>query len=51
LEDDLRDLGITQEFTKLPGANEQITESAFIYNVANGLKENISQHLIKIFQE
>lgn len=32
----------------LPGAN---TKSAFIYNVANAFKENVSQHLIKPLQE
>ncbi|WP_047759827.1 MULTISPECIES: 30S ribosomal protein S6 [unclassified Wolbachia] len=48
LKDELRDFGITQDFTKLPEAN---TKSAFIYNIVNAFKENISQHLIKILQE
>ncbi|RDD33607.1 30S ribosomal protein S6 [Wolbachia endosymbiont of Cylisticus convexus] len=48
LKDELSDTGITQNLMNLPGAN---TKSAFIYNVVNAFKENISQHLIKILQE
>lgn len=51
LKDDLKDLGITQDFTKFPGGSEQITKSAFIHNAVNALKRNISEHLIKIFQD
>ncbi|WP_353273771.1 30S ribosomal protein S6 [Wolbachia endosymbiont (group A) of Ennomos erosarius] len=48
LKDDLKDLGITQDFTKFPGGS---TKSAFIHNTVNALKKNISEHLIKIFQD
>lgn len=51
LKDDLKDLGITQDFIKFLGGSEQITKSAFIYNAVNALKRNISEHLIKIFQD
>ncbi len=48
LKDDLKDLGITQDFTKFLGGS---TKSAFIHNAVNALKRNISEHLIKIFQD
>lgn len=48
LKNELSDTGIKQNFMDLPGAN---TKSAFIYNVVNAFKENISQHLIKPLQE
>ncbi|GFY65298.1 DNA polymerase III subunit alpha [Trichonephila inaurata madagascariensis] len=51
LKDDLKDLGITQDFIKFLGGSEQITKSAFIHNAVNALKRNISEHLIKIFQD
>ncbi|MGL9758352.1 MAG: 30S ribosomal protein S6 [Wolbachia sp.] len=51
LKDDLKDLWITQDFTKFPEGNEQITKSAFIHNAVNALKGNISEHIVKIFQD
>lgn len=48
LRNELSDTGIKLNFMDLPGAN---TKSAFIYNVVNAFKENISQHLIKSLQE
>jgi small subunit ribosomal protein S6 len=51
LKDNLEGLGIAQDFIKLPGDGKQIAKSAFIRNTINTLKENISEHLIKIFQE
>ncbi|GFU18018.1 DNA polymerase III subunit alpha [Nephila pilipes] len=48
LKDDLKDLGITQDFIKFLGGS---TKSAFIHNAVNALKRNISEHLIKIFQD
>lgn len=48
LKNELSDTGIKQNFMDLPGAN---IKSAFIYNVVNAFKENISQHLIKPLQE
>lgn len=47
LKNELSDTGIKQNFMDLPGAN---IKSAFIYNVVNAFKENISQHLIKPFK-
>jgi small subunit ribosomal protein S6 len=51
LKDDLKGLGITQDFTKSPGGSKQITKSAFIHNIVNALKENISEYIVKIFQD
>lgn len=51
LKNDLEGLGITQDFIKLPEGGKQIAKGAFIRNTINTLKENISEHLMKIFQE
>ncbi|MGL9725368.1 MAG: 30S ribosomal protein S6 [Wolbachia sp.] len=48
LKSGLNDMEITQDLITFSRAN---TKSAFIYNVVNVFKENISQHLIKILQE
>ncbi|NSM56267.1 hypothetical protein HET73_01195 [Wolbachia endosymbiont of Atemnus politus] len=45
-----KSLGITQDFIKLPEDGKQISKSAFIRNAVSTLKENISEHLMKIFQ-
>ncbi|WP_395462641.1 30S ribosomal protein S6 [Wolbachia endosymbiont of Cantharis cryptica] len=51
LKDDLKGLGITQDFIKLPEGGKQIAKSAFIRNAVTAFKGNILGHLIKIFQE
>ncbi|MDG7055205.1 MAG: 30S ribosomal protein S6 [Wolbachia endosymbiont of Menacanthus eurysternus] len=51
LKGSLKGLGITQDFIKLPEGSKQIAKSAFIRNTINALKENISEHLMKLFQE
>jgi small subunit ribosomal protein S6 len=51
LKGSLKGLGITQDFIKLPEGGKQIAKSAFIRNTINTLKENISEHLMKLFQE
>ncbi|WP_375604195.1 30S ribosomal protein S6 [Wolbachia endosymbiont of Anurida maritima] len=48
LKDDLKDLGITQDFIKFLRGS---TKSAFVHNAVNALKRNILEHLIKIFQD
>ncbi|NUY39250.1 30S ribosomal protein S6 [Wolbachia endosymbiont of Litomosoides brasiliensis] len=50
LKDDLRGLGIIQDFIKLLESGKQIAKNTFIYNVVSALKEAISKHLIKTFQ-
>ncbi|MCA4774365.1 30S ribosomal protein S6 [Wolbachia endosymbiont of Mansonella perstans] len=50
LKSSLKGLGITQDFVKLPECGKQIAKSAFIRNTINTLKENISEHLMKLFQ-
>ncbi len=50
LKDDLKGLGIAQGFIKLPEGGKQIAKNAFIHNAVSALKEDISKHLIKIFQ-
>jgi small subunit ribosomal protein S6 len=51
LDDDLKNLAIAQDFIKLPEDNKQVTKSAFIKNVVNALRENISEYIVKIFQD
>ncbi|MCM1001864.1 30S ribosomal protein S6 [Wolbachia pipientis] len=51
LKNNLEGLGITQDFIKLPESGKQIAKSAFIRNTINTLKENVSEHLMKLFQE
>lgn len=51
LKNGLEGLGITQDFIKLPEGGKQIAKSAFIRNTINTLRENISEHLMKLFQE
>ncbi|MDG7052849.1 MAG: 30S ribosomal protein S6 [Wolbachia endosymbiont of Alcedoecus sp.] len=51
LKGNLKGLGITQDFIKLPEDGKQIAKSAFIRNTINTLKGNISEHLVKLFQE
>ncbi|MGL9732910.1 MAG: 30S ribosomal protein S6 [Wolbachia sp.] len=51
LKGSLKDLRIVQDFIKLPVGGKQIAKNAFIHNKINTLKGNISEHLIKIFQE
>ncbi|MGL9717281.1 MAG: 30S ribosomal protein S6 [Wolbachia sp.] len=51
LKNELKSLGITQDFIELSGDGKQIAKNAFIRNAVSTLKENISEHLIKIFQE
>ncbi|WP_353477717.1 30S ribosomal protein S6 [Wolbachia pipientis] len=50
LRDELKGLGITQGFVKLPEGGKQIAKSIFIRSVVSALKGSISEHLIKIFQ-
>lgn len=51
LKDDLKNLGIAQDFIKLPEDSQQISKSAFIQNLVNALKGKISEHIVKIFQD
>ncbi|WCR58431.1 MAG: 30S ribosomal protein S6 [Wolbachia endosymbiont of Ctenocephalides felis wCfeJ] len=51
LKGSLKGLGITQDFIKLPESNKQVAKGVFIRNTVNTLKENISEHLMKIFQD
>ncbi|QOD38832.1 30S ribosomal protein S6 [Candidatus Wolbachia massiliensis] len=51
LKDELKSLGITQDFVKLLEGGKQIAKSAFIRNAVSALKGDISENLVKIFQE
>jgi small subunit ribosomal protein S6 len=50
LKGSLKGLGIKQDFIKLPEGGKQIAKSAFIRITINTLKENISEHLMKLFR-
>ncbi|WP_341808839.1 30S ribosomal protein S6 [Wolbachia endosymbiont (group E) of Neria commutata] len=51
LKDDLKNLGIAQDFIKLPEGSQQISKSAFIQNLVNALKGKVSEYTVKIFQD
>ncbi|APR98519.1 30S ribosomal protein S6 [Wolbachia endosymbiont of Folsomia candida] len=51
LKDDLKSLGIAQDFVTLPEGGQQISKSAFIQNLINALERNISEYALKIFQD